>query len=108
MGQQWSASVGGTERSSAFMGLLEGGHHDLHYPYHSLVSGQITGRDTQSRPSKENWIKDLLFMTLPIRTGLSFPQSVWPYPNVFVLADPTAVKVRLIPASRASVILSDV
>ena len=37
--------VGGTECSCAFMGTFEGGHHYLHYLYHSLASGQITGRE---------------------------------------------------------------
>ena len=37
--------VGGTECSSACMGLFEGGHHFLHYLHHSLASSQITGRE---------------------------------------------------------------
>ena len=36
--------VGGTEYSTACMGPFERGRHYLHYLYHSLASGQITGR----------------------------------------------------------------
>ena len=64
--------VGGTECSSACIGLFGGGHHFLHYLHHSFVSGQTTGQ-TQPQPSTENWIKDLPSMALPIRTRPSFP-----------------------------------
>ena len=37
--------VGGTECSSVYMGLFEGGCHYLHYLHHSLASGQMTGRE---------------------------------------------------------------
>ena len=37
--------VGGTECSSVCMGSFEGGHYYLHYLHHSLVLGQITGRE---------------------------------------------------------------
>ena len=49
-----------------------GDHHD---PYHSLVSGQTTGREHSSTPSEENWIKDLLSMALPTKARPSFPHS---------------------------------
>ena len=65
--------VGGAECSSERMGLLEGGHHYVHYLYHSLASGQTTGR--KHSLSTENWIKDLLNMAPPIRTRPSFPLS---------------------------------
>ena len=45
----------------------------LHYLHHSLASGQITGREHS--PTHQQKIKDLLNMTLPIRTRLSFPFS---------------------------------
>ena len=35
----------GTEWGSMCMAPFEGGHHYLHYLYHSLASGQITGRE---------------------------------------------------------------
>ena len=35
----------GTEYSSVLLGPFEGGHHYLHYLHHSLLSGQITGRE---------------------------------------------------------------
>ena len=65
--------VQGTECSSACMGPFEGGRHYLHYLHHSLASGQTTGREHS--PSTENWIKDLVSMTPPIRTRSSFPHS---------------------------------
>ena len=64
-----------TEYNSACTSTFEGGHHYLHYPYHSLASDQTTGRK-QPHPSAENWIKDLLNMALPIRTRPSFPLSL--------------------------------
>ena len=36
--------VRGTEYNSACTWHFEGGHHYLHLPYHSLASGQTTGR----------------------------------------------------------------
>ena len=42
----------GTEYNSACTSPSEGGRHYLHYPYHSLASGQTTGREhspTQQR-----------------------------------------------------------
>jgi len=47
----------------------------LHYLHHSLISYQITRRDTQPHPSTENWLKDLLSMALPTRTRPSFHLS---------------------------------
>jgi len=47
----------------------------LHYPYHSLASGQTTGREHSSRSPRENVIKDLLIMALPTRGRPSFPHS---------------------------------
>ena len=35
----------GTECGSACMGPFKGGRHYLHYFYHSLASGQTTGRE---------------------------------------------------------------
>ena len=66
--QGWEA-----EFSSVCMGPVEGGHRYLHYLHHSLASGQ-TGR-VQSHPLTENWIKDLLSMTPPMKTRPSFPFS---------------------------------
>ena len=69
------------------MSPLEGGHC---LPYHRAYShtietadsrteptlGQTTNREgAQHLPLAENWIKDLLSMTLPTRAGLSFPHS---------------------------------
>ena len=53
---------------------FEGGSHCLHYLHHSLASGQRIGQ-VKPCPSTENWIKDLLSMTLPIRIRPSFPHS---------------------------------
>ena len=62
--------VGGTECSSMCIGPFEGGCHYLYYFHHSLVSSQTQG--TQSHPSTENWIKDLLSMALKeINPGIS-------------------------------------
>ena len=41
MGQQWPAAGSGALNIRHF----EGGRHYLHYPYHSLVLGQKTGRE---------------------------------------------------------------
>ena len=67
--------VRGTEYSSVGLGPFEGGGHYLHYLHHSLASGQATGREHKPCSSTENWIKDLLNMTLPMRARLSFPLS---------------------------------
>ena len=56
------------------MGPFEGGLHYPHYLHHSLVSGQKAGREHSPAPT-ENWIKDLLIMSLTIRTRPSFPLS---------------------------------
>ena len=55
------------EYNSACTNPFEGGCHYFHYSYHSLASGQTTGREnsTPFPPSTENWIKDLLSMALP-------------------------------------------
>ena len=63
---------------SIFYGLVishcsfEGGHY---YIYHSLDSGQTTGRGTQPHSSADNWIKDLLSIDLPTRARSRFSQS---------------------------------
>ena len=42
----------------------------------TIVWPQVNNREgTQPQPLTENWIKDLLSMTLPIRTRFSFPPS---------------------------------
>ena len=64
----------GTERNTLCMGPSEGGPH-YHYLHHSLASGQITRWGTQTHPSTESRIKDLLRMAPPIRTRPSFPLS---------------------------------
>ena len=51
---------GGTECSTACMGLYEGGCHYPHYLHHILASGQITGREHCPTHQQKNWIKDLL------------------------------------------------
>ena len=55
-----------------FVQPFHGGHHFLHYPHHSLASGQTTGRE-HSPTNQQNWIKDFLSMDLPIRTRQVFP-----------------------------------
>ena len=55
-----------------FVQPFDGGHHFLHYPHHSLASGQTTGRE-HSPTNQQNWIKDFLSMDLPIRTRQVFP-----------------------------------
>ena len=66
--------VGGTGCSSMCIGPLQGGRHYLHCLHHSLV--QVNNREgTQHHTLTENWIKDLLSMTLPISTRPSFPLS---------------------------------
>ena len=53
--------VGGTEYSSVCVGPFEEGcHYLLSPPYFGLRSNNREG--TQSHPSTENWIKDLLSM----------------------------------------------
>ena len=64
-----------TECSSACMGPVEGGAiSSLPPPWFGLRSNNREG--TKPHPSTENWIKDLLSMVLPIRTGSS--QSISP------------------------------
>jgi len=50
------------------------GRHYHHYPYHSLASGQTTGREQS--PTHQQKIKDLLSMALPTRARSSFPSLV--------------------------------
>ena len=38
--------VGGTENSRICMGSFDRGHHNLHYPYHSLIPGKYQGGNT--------------------------------------------------------------
>ena len=46
------------------------------YRYHSLASGQTTGREHSTHPtSTENWVKDLLSMAPPNRARPIFPHS---------------------------------
>ena len=52
------------EQQHAGISPFEGGRHYHHYPYHSLANYR---EGTQPHPSAENWIKDLLSMTLPTR-----------------------------------------
>ena len=66
--------VGGTACSTACMGAFEGGHHYLYYLHHSLVSDK-NREGTHPCPSTENWIKDLLSMSPPIRKRCSFLHS---------------------------------
>ena len=47
----------GTERSSACVGRFEGGCHYLHYLHHSLVSGQIKGREHSSAHQQKIGLK---------------------------------------------------
>ena len=60
----------GTECSSTCVESFERGCHYLHYLHHSLVNSR---EGTQLHLSTENWVKDLLSMSLPIRTRPSFP-----------------------------------
>ena len=53
---------------------IEGGCYYLPYLHHSLASGQKMD-GTQPHPSAQNWIKDLLSMSLSIRARPSFPLS---------------------------------
>ena len=46
----------GTEYNNAYMSPFEGGHHYLHYAYHSLDSGQRKG--TQPHQLTKKWIND--------------------------------------------------
>ena len=52
------------EQQHAGISPFEGCRHYHHYPYHSLANYR---EGTQPHPSAENWIKDLLSMTLPTR-----------------------------------------
>ena len=67
--------VGGPECSSGCMGPFEGDRHYLPYLHHPLGSDQATGEGRQPHPSTENWIKDLLNTSPPIRPRPSFPLS---------------------------------
>ena len=42
----------------------------------TIVWPQVNSREGTSHPSTENWIKDLLSTTPPIRTRSSFPLSL--------------------------------
>ena len=54
---------------------------DSTHGHHRMVNTNIvwpqvnTKEGTQLHPSTENWIKDLLNMAPPVRTGLNFPLS---------------------------------
>ena len=62
--------VGGTEYSSVCVGPFEEGcHYLLSPPYFGLRSNNREG--TQSRPSTENWIKDLLSISEVIQSCLT-------------------------------------
>ena len=60
------SGVRGTEYNSAVISPFEG-----------LRPNNREG--TQPQPSTENWIKDLLSVSPPIRTRPRFPQPVLPY-----------------------------
>ena len=51
--------------SHADINQFERGHHYCLYPYHSLASGQTTGREHNPHPLTENWIKYLLSIPCP-------------------------------------------
>ena len=75
----WQWPVKDSEALTAAVSGLEACWHShfgegLHYPHHSIASGQTTGRNI-AHPSAENWIKDLLKMDLPTRARHSFPHS---------------------------------
>ena len=57
----------GTECSSACMGPFEGGHHYLHYPHHSLASGQIKGRELSPAHQQKIGLKIYLVWTSKLR-----------------------------------------
>ena len=61
-----------TECSSVCTGLLEGGQHYLH---HSLVSGQITGREHSPAHQQKAGLKMYWAMAPPNRTRPNFPHS---------------------------------
>ena len=64
--------VGGTECSSTCMGPLK--TVAIIFITSTIVWPWVSNREeTQLHPSTEDWIKDLLSMALPIRTGPSFP-----------------------------------
>ena len=77
-------------------GPIEEGHHYLHHLHHSLVSGQTTGREHSPAHQQKNWIKDLLSMAMPIRTGLSFPlsQSSGSFHKPLILIHQTADRMK--------------
>ena len=56
-------------------GPFEGDQHYLYYIHHTLASGKNNKEGTQTHPSTENWVTDLLSMGLPIKTRPSFPLS---------------------------------
>ena len=69
--------VGGTVCGSACMDLLK--EVAIIFITSIIVWPQVDKRKgTQPHPSRENWIKDLLSMVLPIRTKPSFPLSKSP------------------------------
>ena len=45
MGRQWPAMGSGELNVCLGISPFEESHHYRHYPYHSLVSGQTTGRE---------------------------------------------------------------
>ena len=74
---EFCCGIRGTAYNSPGISPFEGGCHYYQCPYHSLASGQTTGREhsLQAHPSEGNWIKDLQSMTLPTRTRPSFPHN---------------------------------
>ena len=80
MGQRWPAA--GSGALSACMGPFEGGRGYLHYLHHVVWSNNREG--TQTHPSTENWIKDLLSMAPPIRTRPSFPSVSLSHQEAFI------------------------
>ena len=66
--------IGGMDYSSVCLRPSEGGRHYLHYLHLSLAWSN-NREETHLCPSRENWIKALLSMALPIRTRPSFPLS---------------------------------
>ena len=85
VGQQWPAMGSGALTTTVLRGQVsakspfERLSHYHHYSYHSSASGQSIG--TQPYPSAENWIKDLLSLTLSTDyTTLMVAQMVKPLP----------------------------
>ena len=74
--------VGGTECGSEHMGLFEGGLHYLHYPHHSLASGQTT--ETEHSPTNQQKI------------GLK-NDGAWPCPSEQDPVSPSVSPIRKLP-----------